>query len=630
MPVNNRSTWVAGTAPEVAKQVEERFGVLPNFVRLAPEIPEITEKFWGFAQAAYLDNPPPSLFKERLFVHLSRFCTVRYCLARHVGFLAGLGRPSGDAQARVLRIDEIVQLLRRRVPRGEELEKRFSLCSTLRSPLPEMPPADSLVEELVFAFASHVFLQTPDAPACLNALERLLGAEKLQCLLMFLTFVRAVHYWTGVHPELQLEDDIQQLLASNEALAACILNDPEAGSDSLTSLLDELRQKAGRASALLAAIVDSSDDAIVSKTLDGIITSWNSGAEQLFGYTAAEAIGRHISLIIPSDRAQEEEIILERLRRGKRIEHFDTVRLRKDGTTVDVSLTISPVRDASGNIIGASKIARDVTHRRAVERSLRESEDRFRELAGALETQVQFRTQELQRRNAEVVQQSEQLRELSRRLLKTQDEERRRIARDLHDSAGQTLVVLSMNLARIARAVKRDPADLAKSVEDAQAIVQQLTQEIRTTSYLLHPPLLEESGLSSALNWFVQGLKDRSGLDVDLTFSDDLGRLRPEIELVVFRLVQEALANVHRHSASKTARITIGREAGKVHVEIEDRGKGIPPERLSEILSHSAGVGITGMRERVREFGGELTIDSNGNGTRVSATLMCPPSPPDP
>ena len=161
------------------------------------------------------------------------------------------------------------------------------------------------------------FCKLPIAPACLDALERLLGAVRLQYLLLLLAFVRAAHYWTKVHPEIEFEDDIKQLLATHEALANCILDDPEAPPDSVSqSLLDELpslRLKADRAIALLAAIVDSSDDAIISKSLDGIITSWNAGAERLFGYTAKEAIGQHISLIIPVDRRHEETIILERL-----------------------------------------------------------------------------------------------------------------------------------------------------------------------------------------------------------------------------------------------------------------------------------------------------------------------------
>src|ERR1700732_1313211 len=156
----------ANTAtPDLQRRVSERFGVLPNFFRLSPETPEITEKLWGFAQAAYLDNPLPSIFKERLFVHLSRFCSVRYCIARHAGFLVGLGRPAGDKQAHAQSIVDIVKLLQRPFPYCRELELRLSLCASCPAPLVEMPTADSQVEEAIFALAGHVFLQTPHASA---------------------------------------------------------------------------------------------------------------------------------------------------------------------------------------------------------------------------------------------------------------------------------------------------------------------------------------------------------------------------------------------------------------------------------------------------------------------------------
>src|SRR6478672_10500746 len=293
-------------AETLRKSVRDRFGILPNFFRLAPETPDIIEKLWGFAEAAYLDSPFPSVFKERLFVHLSRFCAVRYCIARHVGFLVGLGRPAGDERARAQDIVEVVDLLQHPFPYGRELELRLSLCAACPAPLVEMPSAGSQLEEAMFALVGHVFLQTPHASACLDVLEHLLGAVRLEYLLLFLAFVRAAHYWTKVHPEIEFEEDVKQLLATHEALANCILNDSDAPSDSVRqSLLDELpslRQKADKAIALLASIVESSDDAIISKTLDGIITSWNTGAERLFGYTAEEAIGQHISLIIPASR----------------------------------------------------------------------------------------------------------------------------------------------------------------------------------------------------------------------------------------------------------------------------------------------------------------------------------------
>jgi two-component system sensor histidine kinase UhpB len=482
---------------------------------------------------------------------------------------------------------------------------------------------DTQMEDAIFVLAGHVFLKTSDYLLCLDALARLFGPTRLQYLLLFLAFVRAAHYWTETHPEIALEDDINKLLATHEALADCILNDPEARDSISESLLNELpalRLRADKAIGLLAAIVDSSEDAIVSKTLEGIITTWNASAERLFGYTAGEAVGQHISLIIPVNRRDEETVIIDRIKRGERIEHFDTVRIRKDNTPLNISLTISPVRDTSGKIIGASKIARDITQRIRMERELRESEDRYRTLADALDTQVQFRTQELERRNSE-------LRDLSGRLMESQDVERRHIARELHDSAGQTLAALGMQLARISEDAKKNPAQIAKDIEDAEGLVQHLTQEIRTTSYLLHPPMLDEVGLSSALSWYVQGLAERSGLEIDLKVSENVGRLPSDMELLIFRLVQESLTNIHRHSGSKTAQIRIEREESAAHVKVEDQGKGMSPERLAEIQSEGTGVGIRGMRERVRHFRGDLVIESNGSGTTIYATLPLKPRP---
>jgi PAS domain S-box-containing protein len=375
---------------------------------------------------------------------------------------------------------------------------------------------------------------------------------------------------------------------------------------------------------LLAAIVDSSDDAIISKNLDGVITSWNKSAERLFGYTAAEAVGQHITLIIPLDRRKEEEMILARLRSGQRIDHFETVRQRKDGTHVDLSLTISPVKDWTGRVVGASKVARDVTERKRTERALRESEEQFRKLSETLEAEVQVRTSELEQRNADVLRQSEQLRELSRRLLQAQDEERRHIARELHDSAGQTLAVLGMNLSQLAQAAQKIAPDFASQAENSQELVRQLHQEIRTTSYLLHPPLLDEIGLPAALSWYVDGLQDRSSLDIKLDISEEFERLPRELELVVFRLIQESLTNIHRHSGSKTALISIAREGETICVRVQDEGTGISAERLADIQTRGSGVGIRGMRERIQQFHGAMNIESNGQGTTIIASIPLP------
>jgi signal transduction histidine kinase len=227
---------------------------------------------------------------------------------------------------------------------------------------------------------------------------------------------------------------------------------------------------------------------------------------------------------------------------------------------------------------------------------------------------VKERTVELDRTN-------HNLRELSARLMQLQDDERRRIARELHDSVGQMLAALGMNLATVGTDIER-LTRTASTVNDSAALVQELSREVRTISHLLHPPLLDEAGLASALHWYVDGFAQRSKIKVDLEIPADFERLARESETAIFRTVQECLTNIHRHSESPTARIRIAASDGHVFVEVEDRGKGIPPEKQFEMGSTGTpGVGIRGMRERLRQLGGSLDIHSNGNGTLIVARL---------
>jgi hypothetical protein len=225
----------------IENEIAARFGLLPNFFRLASNEPKIAANLWGFAQFTYLDNLLPSLFKERLFVYLSRFCEIRYCIARHVGFLAGLGHPAGDSSCLPQQVESILPLLRRPLPTGDGLRPIFAVCAEFPSPLSSFPEVDSAGEQALFACATHVFLQTPDAPAAHQALRRALGASNLEQLNLVLAFVRTAHYWTKLHPELTLEDDVTQLLTTHEALAHCIFKDPEAQRDLGEQVAAELK-----------------------------------------------------------------------------------------------------------------------------------------------------------------------------------------------------------------------------------------------------------------------------------------------------------------------------------------------------------------------------------------------------
>jgi len=495
------------------------------------------------------------------------------------------------------------------------------------------------------------------------------------------------------------------------------------------SALDITAQKtADETRSRLAAIVENSDDAIVAKDLNGVITSWNAGAERIFEYREAEVLGKPITIIIPPELREEERDILHRLRRGQRIDHFETVRVTKSGRRVQVSLSISPVKDSSGRIVGASKIARDVTRFREVEEALRESEQRMRfcleaaavgtwdlqldtgtllwsenmekvqgqlpgsftgtlessfddvdpqdrsrvseaiqsALAGDGKYHIQYRKtkgdgavvwleaigqviydaakrpvkmmgvcwdiserkrteqalaqihQELdarvKERTEELDRAQERLRLLSTRLMQMQDDERRRIARELHDTAGQLLVALNLTLVPVEEELLKTHHRAAGQITESLRLVEELSRDLRTMSHLLHPPLLDEAGLHSAVRWYVEGFAERSKIGVDLQLDPAVGRLQPELETATFRIVQESLTNIHRHSGSSSASISITRDARNLTVIIADHGKGLPtPLR--------AGVGIQGMKERVRQLGGNLEIESNGRGTRVIAII---------
>lgn len=317
--------------------------------------------------------------------------------------------------------------------------------------------------------------------------------------------------------------------------------------------------------------------------------------------------------IHPDDR----ELVLRTIRESVQTKGVFELEHRIRRTDGSLGWTYSravPLVDENGKIIEWFGAATDVTARK-------EAEENYRKLAHELDAEVRARTRDLEHRNAEILRQSEQVRELSWRLLRAQDEERRHIARELHDSAGQTLTVLGINLAQLVQKTGRNAPDLAAEAENIQEMVQQLHREIRTASYLLHPPLLDESGLSSALTWYTEGLTSRSGLQVSLHVSEDFGRLPRDMELVVFRLVQECLTNIHRHSGSKTASIRVAREEDQITVDIRDSGHGMSPERLTEIQSGGSGVGIRGMRERLRQFQGEIKIESDSAGTQIFAAI---------
>jgi PAS domain S-box-containing protein len=336
------------------------------------------------------------------------------------------------------------------------------------------------------------------------------------------------------------------------------------------------RSQAEQLRRVLASIVESSDDAIVSKDLNGVIASWNPGAERIFGYTADEVVGKSVTKLFPPDLQHEESAILERIRRGERIEHYETVRRRKDGRLVDVSLTVSPLRNAAGKITGVSKIARDVSARKKAEHD---------------------------------------------RLLALQEEERRRIANELHDSTAQHLVAIGLNLMKIRADAAREGKALDK-LDEIDGLLEKAATELRAFTYLLYPPDLQSEGLAVTLGRYVEGFSTRTGLKITVNSCPGVDLLSLSLQQALLRIVQEALANVYRHASATCVSVNFRLVGEKLDLVISDDGRG-----AEEVTAHQSGkplrvgVGIPGMIARMHQFGGTLQVHSGPNGTTVHATV---------
>jgi PAS domain S-box-containing protein len=348
------------------------------------------------------------------------------------------------------------------------------------------------------------------------------------------------------------------------------------------------------------------DYAIFLLEPNGNVATWNQGAERIKGYKANEIIGRHFSQFYPKEaresRWPERELEIA-AQQGRFVD--EGLRIKKDGSSFWAYVVITALRDGRGELRGFSKVTRDLTERRALEERTRllnrELRSRVSELLES-QRQVELRTFELQK--------------LSGELLRVQDEERRRMARTLHDELGQELVALKLELDTARTSENGRSQNLLHATELASSAL----QKVRNMSYLLHPPLLDESGLLPALHWYFEGLQSRGQLRITFEYRPALfPRLAPEIETAIFRIIQEALTNIYRHSQSNDARIELIQETESVIVRIRDFGKGIPESTIGP--AYVAGVGISGMRERVKQLNGELRISRAEPGTLVQATL---------
>ncbi len=366
------------------------------------------------------------------------------------------------------------------------------------------------------------------------------------------------------------------------------------------------RAKLDDATRRLGAIVESSSDAILSVTPDGFVTTWNVGAERIFGYTATEMIGRSILTLIPDHLHRDKAWLLATVRGAHDIHTYDAVRLTKDGRSIDVSVTLSPLKDAVGQFVGVSKVIRDISERKQAETLLHQAHE-------ALEIKVQERTGELRRAN-------NSLRELSGRLMQVQEEERSRLARDLHDEVGQLLTALKIDLQEIQHGEVRETR--FDSLTDSLELVDHLLTQVRTLALDLRPSLLDDLGLVPALRWYANRQATRNGWSLSLSVEEMTERVPAPIEVACFRVVQEALTNIAKYARARTIDLTLRRQEEEVTLILQDDGVGFDVLAARQRAQGGKSIGLIGMEERVRLAGGNLVIVSTlGHGTRLQLSF---------
>jgi PAS domain S-box-containing protein len=385
---------------------------------------------------------------------------------------------------------------------------------------------------------------------------------------------------------------MSQAQAKRDVVQPPELNDTKAEADRLTAANEQLKKEIAersRAEDRTRLIIDTIPVMAWSLRPDGIVDFLN---QRWMDYTGL-SLGQYVT--DPTGPIHPEDIprVLERWRvQMARDEGYDDeMRLRgADGTYRQFLVRTVPLCDESGRLVKWYGVSTDIEDRKQAEAQLEESLSHLRALTASL--------------------------------MRAQDDERRRIAQMLHETTAQDLSAVKMLLGRLGRTMVMSDADRTLLTEGIDLIDHSIG-DVRTLSYLLHPPFLDESGLLAAVRWYAKGFADRSGIAVDLEVPPALERLPQDVESTLFRVVQEALTNIHRHARSATARIRLNAERDGLALEITDCGRGMPADVLSSVTSGSGapGVGLAGMRERLQQLGGALHIESNDRGTTLRATV---------
>ncbi len=433
---------------------------------------------------------------------------------------------------------------------------------------------------------------------------------------------QALHLWfTGQTPDYQAEYRIVNRLGQTRWIAdrGIILSRRDGNPFQIAGIARDIteRQLNDLQRARLAAVVESSEDAIMTLDLDGRIQTWNAGAEAIFGYSASEVIGQPVALLRPPEAADDEAVFKQRISQGQRIQHYETRRRRKDGTLIDISLSISPLRDRQGRLTGFSKISRDITRRRRAELMLhRWNAD--------LEARVRERTAALSRAYDELQTLVETRRQLEREVLSISEHEQRRIGQDLHDDLGQQIAGAWMMSSVLERTLARRTAPETPSAARIAALLEQALSRTRSLARGLHPVAPEEGGLETALRQLAAHGKELFAAQCQFAARGSAPSLDPDTATHLYRIAQEALSNAAKHGRASRIHLTLHSTPDQLNLRVTDNGTGFaPPE------PNHTGFGLRIMRYRADMIGATLDIRSRSpRGTSLRCTLPLHPRPP--
>ena len=587
---------------EFAAEVRSRFGVLPNFFCTAASAPGLIQQLWGFAKAGYLDNPLPSLFKERLFVHLSRFCEIRYCIVRHVGFLVGEGRPAGDAWAQPQTIEEVIALVSRPVPDAEGLNRSLAFLESIADPV-AIPEPEAETEGALFDALTIMFVDPRGADRVRLAIAHAVGESTFEILTAFLAFIRTAHYWTETHPTLGYEADMVALMRDQPVLARLMLDTSEAewanSRRALRRALDDLRTMSGalrsseeRFRVLMMATSDMlyrmSPDWAEMRALDGrgfLSDTTTPDSSWLQRYIPEGEHGRVIAVIQAAIAA-------------KGVFELEHRVIRDDGAPGWVWSRALPILSDNGEIVEWLGAALNLTARKNAEDALRDGDRRKDQFLATLAHELRNPLAPL-RSGLETLKRTTADSEAYGRTIKIMDRQLNMLVHLVDDLLDVSRI--TSGKIRLRRSKVSLQSVLAAGAEASRAIIDARTHRL-----------------------VIDACED------ELVVDGDFDRL--------VQVFSNLLSNAAKYTdKAGTIEVKLSRERDQAVVTVSDNGIGIPAEDLSSIFGlfaqvrahheHAAGglgIGLSLVKQLVEMHGGSVHASSSGASHGSTFTVSLP------